>query len=55
MERNKSRGCVITNLYPLYRNTVIGGDARIDLGGFTPAEGTVFSIQVARKQRGDKA
>jgi len=50
----KAGGCVITNLYPLYRNTVIGGDARIDLGGFTPAEGTVFSIQVARSNGATK-
>jgi len=39
---------LVSNYYSLYTNSVVGGDARVDLGGFTPASGTIFTIQFAR-------
>ena len=41
-------GSLVANLYPLYRNTVIAGDARVDFGGLIPLlSGTIVNFEAA--------
>lgn len=41
-------GSVVTNIYPLYRNTVLATDIKFDFNSFTPINGTFLAFEIAK-------